>query len=456
MNIRTEKDLLGEQNVPADAYYGIHTQRAVGNFSLTGRPVYLILIESLAQVKLACLRANKELGCLSDDVARLIEDAIDEIISGKFNDSFPVDAFQGGAGTSFNMNMNEVIANRALELMGNDKGTYNIIHPNDHVNLHQSTNDVFSTAVKVAVIKLCREASACIEKLQFAFQKKEKEFASIVTMGRTEMQEAVPMTMGMIFSGFSEAFARDRWRMFKSEERLRVVNLGGTAVGTGMCAPRSYIFLVVEKLREVTGFGLARAENAVDQTSNVDVFVEVSGMIKAFGVNLLKVCNDLRDLHSRKELVLPKVQAGSSIMPGKVNPVILEAAIQVGMKIIANDSLVSMCSSSGSAQINEFLPLLADALIESFLLMKRACVMLAEHISGIGVDIDVCGKMLKMSDGILTAFVPVVGYAKATELFNEYSNSSFESVMDFVVDKFGADEVEKILSAGNVSSLGFK
>ncbi|MCK4518832.1 MAG: aspartate ammonia-lyase, partial [Candidatus Omnitrophica bacterium] len=365
MEYRIETDLLGEMKIPADAYWGIHSRRARDNFPFSGTFVNPSLIAAVAMVKKACCTANAELGYIDNKRAEVINRACDEVIKGEFKEQFVVAALQGGAGTSTNMNVNEVISNRALELLGKDKGDYSVIHPIETLNLHQSTNDVYPTAVKVAVIFQLKKLSAAIALLQGAFQKKEKEFAGIVKIGRTELQEAVPMTLGAEFSAFAGAFARDRWRVFKCEERVRTVNIGGTAVGTGLTAPRSYIFLVIEKLRELTGLGLTRGENLVDQTANSDSFVEVSGILKAHAQNLIKIANDLRLLHLFKEIELPKAQTGSSIMPGKINPVIMEAAIQAGLKVIANDLLVTEAASRGTFQINEFMPLLSHAVLES-------------------------------------------------------------------------------------------
>ncbi|MFA6716333.1 MAG: lyase family protein, partial [Victivallaceae bacterium] len=340
MQYRIEHDMLGEKNIPADAYYGIHSLRAAENFPLSGRPVRPELIRALALVKKACCQANAELGFLDENIAVAVSSACDEIRAGNFDGQFITDALQGGAGTSTNMNINEVIANRALELSGAAKGDYDKINPLDHVNLHQSTNDVYPTALKVAAALQLRELSERLAILQSSFQEKEKEFGSIVKIGRTETQDAVPMTLGAEFSAFAEAFARDRWRTFKAEERIRTVNLGGTAVGTGLTAPKRYIFLVIEKLRELSHLGLSRGENCVDQTANQDAFVEVSATLKACAVNFRKIACDLRQLHMIGEIRLQAVQAGSSIMPGKVNPVIPESIIQGAMSVFACDRLV--------------------------------------------------------------------------------------------------------------------
>ena len=348
--------MLGEKQIPAGVFWGIHTSRAVENFPLSGIKVNPCLIRAVARVKKAAALANMELKYLSVKNAGAIVRAAEEVAEGKYSEQFPVDAFQGGAGTSLNMNVNEVIANRASEILGGGKGAEALIHPLEDVNKHQSTNDVFPTALKVALIYDLKALSAANAGLQGAFQKKEKEFAGIVKIGRTEMQEAVPLTLGAEFSAFAEAFARDRWRTFKAEERLRVVNIGGTAVGTGLGAPKSYIFLVIEKLREVTGLGLARSENVIDPTANNDAFVEASAILKANAVNLIKVSSDLRLLNLLEEIRLPPAQAGSSIMPGKVNPVIVEAVAQAGYRVLSNDITVSDLCSKGTLQINEFAP----------------------------------------------------------------------------------------------------
>ena len=369
---RREGDLLGVLEIPIDAYWGIHTGRAIRNFPISGRPVRPGLIRAVALVKKACALANLELGYLAPEKGEAIIAACGEIAAGGFPDQFPVDALQGGAGTSTNMNVNEVIANRAIELLHGRKGDYRIVHPLEDVNLHQSTNDVYPTALKVASISGLRRLSQAVADLQGAFQEKEKAFGAIVKIGRTEMQEAVPMTLGAEFAAFSEAIARDRWRTFKSEERLRVVNLGGTAIGTGLTAPRDYIFLVIEKLREVSGMGLSRGENLTGETANADPFVEVSGILKAHATNLVKISGDLRLLNFMGEIHLSPVQAGSSIMPGKVNPVVLEAVIQTGLRVMADDMLIADAVSRGTWQISEFMPLIADAFLEEIDLLTAA------------------------------------------------------------------------------------
>ncbi len=456
MEYRIEKDFLGEKKVPKDVYWGIHTQRAKDNFSLTGYRVNFCFIQALAMVKKACCLANLELNYLKEEKAKAIILACDEIIKGKFSEQFPLDGLQGGAGTSTNMNINEVIANRAIEILGGKKGNYALVDPLREVNLHQSTNDTYPTALKVAVILKIRRLATEIANLQGEFQKKEKEFATIVKMGRTELQLAVPLTLGMEFSAFAQAFARDRWRMFKCEERLRVVNLGGTAVGTGLTAPQNYIFLVIEKLREVTQLGLARGENLVDQTANTDVFVEVSGMLKAHAGNLIKIANDLRMLHFLGEIELPAVQAGSSVMPGKINPVILESVIQAGIKIIANDDIITQVSSRGTFQINEFMPLLTFTALESLDILININVMLAKHIGGIKANALKCKQCCDQSTTLITAFIPYIGYEKASGLLEEFAISPRNNLREFLGEKLGKDWVEQILSPYKLTALGYK
>lgn len=456
MDTRMEKDFLGEKKVPAEAYWGIHTQRALENFPISGQKVNSSLVKALAIVKKACCQANLELDYLEKKKGEAILLACDEVIAEKFREQFPVDALQGGAGTSSNMNINEVIANRAIELIGGKKGDYRLVHPLEDVNLHQSTNDVYPTAVKIAAIFLLRDLSQAIALVQGAFQRKEKEFARIVKVGRTELQEAVPITLGAEFSAFGETLARDRWRTFKCEERLRVVNLGGTAVGTGLSSPRSFIFMVIEKLREITGLGLSRGENLLDATANTDPFVEVSGILKAHASSLIKVASDLRFLHFLGEIGLPRLQPGSSIMPGKVNPVILEATIQVGLKVMANDLLVTEACSRSTFQINEFLPLLSHSLLESLDLLIRMDQVLAGHVEGITASKERCRELFDRSPMIITAFLPQIGYNRASMLIQEFFSSGRKNVREFLSEKLGLTLVEKILSPEKLISLGYR
>ena len=455
-DIRVEHDLLGEMALPADLLWGIHTERARSNFVLSDRRVRPELIRALAVVKQACCLANAELGYLTPSAAGAISEACRCVAAGDHADTFPLDAWQGGAGTSLNMNINEVLANLALLSLGRKQGDYEVIGPLDHVNRHQSTNDVYPTALKVAAIGALRQASEAVQALQGALQRKEQAWAEIPKLGRTERMPAVPMTLGQELGAMAEAVSRDRWRVFKCEERLRMVNLGGTAVGTGLAAPRAYIFLVIEKLRELTGLGLSRAENVPGETANADVFVEVSGILKAAAVNLMKIGDDLRLLHMLGELRLPPLQAGSSMMPGKVNPVVPESVIQVGIQIQANDMVVAQCASRASLQICEFLPLLGTALLESLGLLTNACRMLAVQVDAMQADPAACERYLNASTGIVTALVPAIGYARATQLVELFHAGMATDMRAFLVEQLGAHMVDEALSPQRLLALGYR
>lgn len=423
MNTRIENDLLGEKAIPIDTLWGIHTARAVENFPLSGVKVHPELIKAYGEVKLACVQINRQLKIWNEETkADAIEQACREVRQGLLNEHFPVDALQGGAGTSLNMNVNEVIANRALQILGENPGNYNLVSPLDDVNRHQSTNDTYPTALKIAAIRLLRELEQCVLNLQETFQQKEKEFAHIVKIGRTQLQDAVLTTLGREMSAYAEAFNRDRWRIYKCEERLRVVNLGGTAIGTGLGAPKQFIFRVVDQLRENTNISLARAENLIDATQNTDVFVEVSGIIKAHASNLLKISNDLRLLSSGPdagfgEINLPPMQAGSSIMPGKVNPVIPEAVAQAAILSFGNDQVITQAASLGNLELNQFMPLIAYALLENITILSKACEMLSSKcVSGITANEEVCKKNVENSTASVTALIPEIGYEKANEI----------------------------------------
>ncbi len=453
---RTETDLLGEMQIPVEVLWGIHTARAAANFQLSPYKVPPELIKALAIVKKSCCQANAELGYMPREISDPICFACDEIAAGQHLDSFITDALQGGAGTSTNMNMNEVLANRALELSGSAKGNYSRINPIDHANLHQSTNDVYPTALRIALIEGFRSLSEAIATLQGALQAKEKEFASIVTIGRTELQPAVPIALGGIFSAFAEAIARDRWRTFKAEERLRTVNIGGTAVGTGLTAPRDYIFRVIEKLRANSSLGLMRAEQVMDATANADQIVEASGMLNALAVNLAKIAKDLRQLHFLGEIRLAPLQAGSSIMPGKVNPVVIEALIQIAEKALANDKIVCSLAAGGTLQINEYLPMIGFAMLESLSMLRNAVAMFAAHAKQIEANAEVCRKRFDENEAIITAFLPAWGYKRCEQLIIEYRASGMASVREFLYSAAERETVDRILSPSNLMALGYR
>lgn len=419
---RLERDALGDLLIPADAYYGIHTARAAENFPVSGKRVNRRMLEAVVLVKKAAALANKKAGHLTPEVAGAIVSACDDILSGGLYDQFTVDALQGGAGTSTNMNANEVIANRAIELLGGEKGDYALVHPLHHVNCCQSTNDVYPTALRIAAIKLLRTLSEAFASLQEALQEKETELAAVIKLGRTQLMDALPMMAGQGFGAYARAVARDRWRLYKAEERLREVNIGGTAIGTGMNASLKYTYLITDILQDITGLGIARSEYPMDVTQNMDIFVEVSGLLKAAAVNLMKISGDLRLLASGPaggigELRLPPVQAGSSIMPGKVNPVIPEMVIQACLKVIANDGSITGCASLGQLELNAFTPLLAESLLESLELLTRSAELFERRcVRGVEADTKICGEHVERSSALAAALVHHIGYDRAAEI----------------------------------------
>ncbi|MDK2822649.1 MAG: aspartate ammonia-lyase [Clostridia bacterium] len=458
--MRTEKDFLGEKLLPTDVYWGIHTQRAVDNFPLSGQKVHQQLIKALVLVKISAAQANMELGFLSENKGYAIMEAGAEILAGKFLDQFPLDALQGGAGTSTNMNVNEVLANRATELLGGSKGQY-LVNPLDDVNMHQSTNDVYPTALRIAAIQLLLPLSESMAYLQDSLQEKEAEFAGIIKPGRTQLQDALPITLGQEFSAYAQAVSRDRWRIFKVEERLRQVNLGGTAVGTGINAPREYIYLVIEKLRQNTGIGLARAENMIDITQNTDVFVEVSGLLKAAAVNLNKIASDLRLLSSGPitglaEIQLPEMQAGSSIMPGKVNPIIPEAVNHVTFQVMAADLAITLACHNGQLELNAFLPLVAHNLLNAIELLTHGAQILAEKcIKGIKANYAHCQELVEKSLIMAPVLVPHLGYQKTAEvikLAREKNIPVRQAVKELKM--LTENEIEKILDYRELARPG--
>ena len=390
-------------------YYGEETRRAAENFRLNHKKTDLRLIYAIATVKKAAALTYLELG-VKPEIYRCIAGVCDRIAAGEFDGSFVTEALQGGAGTSTHMNVNEVIAAAASEAAGVP------VHPINDVNRGQSTNDVYPTALRIAAIRLLRSLSGACARLQEALQKRENEFDGIKKLGRTELMDAVPVTLGSEFGAYAQAIARDRWRLYKVEERLRQVNIGGTAVGRYDNAGRNYRFRVIEKLRELTGIGLAAAEYPMDVTQNNDVLVEVSGLLKALAVNLMKIAGDLRLMNSGPkgglgEIRLPELQKGSSIMPGKVNPVIPEMVMQCAMRVIANDAAVTVASAHGEFELNAFLPLIADSLLESLSLLERAVSLFREKcIAVLRPDEEQCKKLLERSFAFATSYVPLLGY----------------------------------------------
>ncbi|SHI43241.1 aspartate ammonia-lyase [Tangfeifania diversioriginum] len=460
---RNETDFLGQKQIPADALWGIHTARAVENFPLSGKTIHPELIKAYGEVKLACAQTNTQLGFWKEnpEKAEAIEKTCFEMSQGLLSEHILVDALQGGAGTSTNMNVNEVIANRALQILGKKPGNYDIVSPLDDINLHQSTNDTYPTALKVAAIRLLRLLEQSVLELQEAFQQKEKKFSHIVKIGRTQLQDAVLTTLGREMSAYAEAFNRDRWRIYKCEERLRVVNLGGTAIGTGLGAPKKFIFRVTDQLRENTGIGLARSENLIDGTQNTDVFVEVSGILKACASNLYKISNDLRLMSSGpdagfNEINLPPRQAGSSIMPGKVNPVIPEAVAQAALLVMGNDQILTQACSAGNLELNQFMPLIAHTLPENLSLLDNACkIFKIKCVLGITANQKICKKNVENSTATLTALVPKIGYSMTTKIAeiaqNEKTSIKEAAVKSGVISN---KEFEDLTTPESVNKLG--
>ena len=451
--MRTEHDTLGEKEVPEKALYGIHTQRALDNFGVDGPRVRPELIRAIVCVKKACALTHKELGALAPEMADALVAACDEVLSGMHGESFATSALQGGAGTSANMNVNEVLANLAIVKLGGVLGDYSKVHPLDHVNRGQSTNDVVPSALRIAAIYLVRELAKALSGLQDSLQKKEKEFANIPKLGRTQLMDAAPITLGQEFGAWAQAVARDRWRIYKVEERLRQINLGGTAVGTGAAADKRYAFRVIEILRELTGLGLAHAEDPMDLTQNNDVVVEVSGLLKACAVNLIKISGDLRLLNSGPrgglgEIHLEARQVGSSLMPGKVNPVIPEHVAQLAMKVVADDTAITLAAASGQLELNAFVPLMADSLIDALVLLREAVTRLREScIDTLEADAGVCARHLHASTAPALLLVPLLGYDAAAELAKECLLTG-KGIRQLVVEKqlLPSEQVDRLFS----------
>lgn len=457
--MRTEHDILGKKQINSNAYYGINTARAIENFNITGTPIHQKLIDSLVTIKKSAAITNFSIGSLDKNIADAIITACDEILSGKYVNQFIVDCMQGGAGTSSNMNANEVIANRAIELLNGKKGDYNIVHPLDHVNLHQSTNDVFPTALRIAVIHLLKTVKEQFANLQAALQKKEVEFSNIIKIGRTQLQDALPVTLGQEFGAWAQAISRDKYRLDKAAESLRQVNIGGTAVGTGINAPKDYTSNIIETLREQTGIELAQAEFMMDPTQNCDVFVELSGLLKASAVNLSKIANDLRLLSSGPcagigEITLPAVQVGSSIMPGKINPVICEAVNQIAFQIMANDMAITLAAQAGQLEINAFLPLIAKNIFETLdLLEKTIPLFINLCINGIKANKEHCSQKVAGSCILATILNEYMGYDKASEVAKTCQKTG-KTVREIVLGKNLMEEklLDEILKPESLTS----
>ncbi|AZZ93644.1 aspartate ammonia-lyase [Hahella sp. KA22] len=451
--VRIEHDLLGDEPVPRDAYYGIQTQRAKQNFNITGVPIshFPELINSLAMVKMAAARANQQTGQLSDAKAEVIEAACRDIINGGYHDQFIVDLIQGGAGTSTNMNANEVIANRALEIMGHVKGEYEFLHPNNDVNMSQSTNDAYPTAARLAIIFASEPLSAALSDLIKALEEKSREFADVIKMGRTQLQDAVPMTLGQEFGAYAVTLREDIDRISYAAGLLQEVNLGGTAIGTGLNAHPDYPDLAIDALADISGKPMQLAHCLVEATSDMGAFILFSGVLKRLAVKLSKVSNDLRLLSSGpragfNEINLPPMQPGSSIMPGKVNPVIPEAMNQTAFQVIGNDLAITMAAEAGQLQLNAMEPLIIYNLLSGMRMLGEAIKMLeTKCVVGITANKEHCENTVKNSIGIITALNPFIGYQNATRIAKKALHTG-RGVVELVLE-------EGLLTAAQLDEL---
>lgn len=425
INVRVEKDFLGEKDVLSDCYYGIQTLRAVENFPITGYRIDKELIKAMAIVKKAAAMANREVNRLPSHLEQAIVQAADEIIEGHWNNEFIVDPIQGGAGTSINMNANEVIANRALEILGRQKGDYDYLSPNTHVNMAQSTNDAFPTAIHIATLALTEKLLSTMESMYMAFKLKSIEFDHVIKMGRTHLQDAVPIRLGQEFEAYSRVILRDIKRISQSRQHLYEVNMGATAVGTGLNAEPTYILSVVKHLEEISGFPLLAAENLVDATQNTDVYTEVSASLKVCMMNMSKIANDIRLMASGpraglNELNLPSRQPGSSMMPGKVNPVMAEVINQIAFQVIGNDNTICLASEAGQLELNVMEPVLVFNLLQSINIMNNGFKVFTDYcVSGIKANETQMKEYVEKSVGIITAINPHIGYETAAKIARE-------------------------------------
>lgn len=458
---RTEKDSIGTKNVPENVYYGVQSLRAAENFHITGLNMHPEIINSLAYIKKAAAITNCEVGLLDKRIANAIVQACDEIIDGHLHDDFIVDPIQGGAGTSLNMNANEVIANRAIEILGGHKGDYTIVHPNDHVNCGQSTNDVIPTAGKMTSLRLLKNLKKELLRLHKALCTKAEEFDHVIKMGRTQMQDAVPIRLGQEFRAYSVAIMRDIRRMDKAMEEMCTLNMGGTAVGTGINADETYLRRIVPNLAEISDMEFVQAFDLIDATQNLDPFVAVSGAIKACAVTLSKIANDLRLMSSGpragfNEINLPAKQNGSSIMPGKVNPVIPEVVNQVAFNIIGNDVTITMAAEAGQLELNAFEPIIFYCMFQSIDTLAYAVQTFVDNcVSGITANETRCRYLVENSVGIITAICPHVGYQKAADIAKNALKTG-ESVRTLILQEnlMSEEDLDNILDPVHLTEPG--
>ena len=458
---RTEHDSIGAKEVPAEAYYGVQTLRAAENFYITGLKMHPELINSVAQIKKAAAITNFEVGELDKQRTDAIVKACDEIIQGKLHDQFIVDPIQGGAGTSLNMNANEVIANRAIEILGGEKGDYSLVNPNDHVNFGQSTNDVFPSCGKMAALKLLDGAREQLIRLERALEQKAAEFDHVIKMGRTQLQDAVPIRLGQEFRAYSTAVRRDVRRFENAKDELRSLNLGGTAIGTGLNADVQYFKRVVKNISILTGQDLVQSYDLIDATQNLDNYASVSGIVKTCAVNLSKMSNDLRLMSSGPrtgfgEINLPARQNGSSIMPGKINPVIPEVVNQVAFNIIGNDMTITMAAEAGQLELNAFEPIIFYNLFQSIETLTCAVKTLVDNcVAGITANEEHCREQVNNSIGIVTAICPYVGYEKAAQVAKEALRTG-KAVKAIILEQglMGEEQADQVLDPYTMTEPG--
>ena len=461
LKTRMECDSIGSKEIPADAYYGVQSARAMENFSITGAKLHPEMIRSLARLKKACAMANAAAEVIDQRVANAIEDACDLIVAGKFHDQFIVDPVQGGAGTSTNMNANEVIANVAIELLGGTKGDYSVVHPNDHVNYGQSTNDVIPTAGKMTALVLLQDLEKTLTMLCDALRAKEKEFDSILKMGRTQMQDAVPIRLGQEFGAYASAVERGLKRIISTKEELHAINMGGTAIGTGLNADKEYFHNIAATLAALTGISFRQAPDLIDATQNIDCFASVSSALKNCAITISKIANDLRLMSSGPrtgfdEINLPARQNGSSIMPGKVNPVIPEVVSQVAFRVVGNDMTIAMAVEGGQMELNAFEPVVFDSLFQSITMLDNAVKTFVENcIVGITANEERCRELLDSSVGMVTALCPHIGYARAAEIAKEALSRQLP-VRTLILEKklLTEEELKTILNAYDMTQPG--
>jgi aspartate ammonia-lyase len=461
MEFRTEKDFLGEVQVPAYAYYGIQTMRAVQNFPITGVPVHKELLIALAEVKKAAALANMQTGKLREKVGSFIVRAADEVIGGQLMNHFIVDCIQGGAGTSINMAMNEVLANRALELMGENKGDYFYCSPNNEVNMSQSTNDTIPTALRISAYRLAQSLISVMETLRLSFMHIAQQYDHVVKMGRTHLQDAVPIRVGQEFKAYANVIGRDRARLMHAAEGLLELNMGATAVGTGLNAKPAYITSVTERIAELTGIPVTTADDLVDATQNTDVFTALSAALKIHAVNLSKMCNDIRLMASGpkaglSEIKLPPRQPGSSIMPGKVNPVMPEVINQISFQVMGNDHTICLACEAGQFELNVMMPVVANNLLQSLKMLRNGLTAFNDYaIVGLEVNEENCRSYVDNSYGIITALNPHLGYDVASRLVKE-AEATGMTIRELIEERqlLTREEIEAILDPFAMTTPG--